>query len=213
MVNNKANIGLVDAHAEGDGGAYHVHILHQEFILYFAALATIHTGVVGQGFDAVHLQQFCNLFGFLAAEAVDDTTLAAVGFDVLNDLLSNIRFRANLVIQVGTVEGGFEQLRIQHTEVLLNVLLHLRRCSGCERHDGAIGYLLNDGAQSAILRTEVVPPFRNTVCFVDGHERDFYAAEKLDVLIFIERFRRDVEQLALSFQDVAFNLIDFCFIE
>ena len=98
-MDDKSHIRLVNAHAKGDGGHDHVNILAQEGVLVGAARLAFHTGMVGQGLDIVqpeHLGQFLHLF---TAQAVNDTRLALVGLDELDDFAVNILgFRTNLII-------------------------------------------------------------------------------------------------------------------
>ena len=47
VVDHEAHIGLVDAHAEGDGSYDHIHILHEELVLVAGALAGVHASVIG----------------------------------------------------------------------------------------------------------------------------------------------------------------------
>jgi hypothetical protein len=57
-VGDEAHVGLVDAHAEGDGGHHHDAVLAQEAVLVAAAHVGVQAGVVGQGAHAllVHSQ-------------------------------------------------------------------------------------------------------------------------------------------------------------
>ena len=55
VMDYESNIGLVDAHAEGDGGHHHIHLLHEECVLMPGAGGRIETRVIGQGLDSVHL--------------------------------------------------------------------------------------------------------------------------------------------------------------
>ena len=47
VVDDETHIGLVDAHAEGDGGHDDVHVLHEEFVLVLGADLVVQSGVVG----------------------------------------------------------------------------------------------------------------------------------------------------------------------
>jgi hypothetical protein len=105
VVDHEAHIGLVDAHAEGDGGHDHVHVLHQEAVLVAGALRGVHAGMVGQGLDAVHHEGLGDLLHLFAAEAIDDAAAAPVLFHEADDLAGHVLLGAHLVMQVGAVES------------------------------------------------------------------------------------------------------------
>ena len=54
---DEAHVGLVDAHAEGDGGDHHHAVLAQEAALVGRAHLRVEAGVVGQGIEAVFDQR------------------------------------------------------------------------------------------------------------------------------------------------------------
>jgi hypothetical protein len=56
-VGDEAHVGLVDAHAEGDGGHHHHALLAQEAVLVAAARVGVQAGVVGQRGDALPFSQ------------------------------------------------------------------------------------------------------------------------------------------------------------
>ncbi len=49
VVNDPADVGFVDAHAEGDGGADDPHLVAQEELLVFRTLGRVEAGVIGPG--------------------------------------------------------------------------------------------------------------------------------------------------------------------
>ena len=54
VVNHEAHVGLVDAHAEGDGGHNHVALLVEERVLVVDAGVLVEAGVVGAGAHVIH---------------------------------------------------------------------------------------------------------------------------------------------------------------
>lgn len=58
----------------------------------------------------------------------------------------------------------------------------------------------------AVLRTEIMPPLRNTVRLVDGVERNLDLAQKRHVILFGERLRSEVEQLGPPLQHIVAHL-------
>ena len=173
----------------------------------------IHAGVVGQGLDAVDRQQFGDLFDFLAAEAVDDTALAGVVLDELDDVPLGIRLVADLVVEVFAVEGILEHAGVQHAEVLLDVGLDFRCGRGRQGDDGSAVDLGDDLADAAVFGAEVVAPLGDAMRFIYRIERDMQLLEQLDVLFFGQRLGRDVEQFGDTGQQIGFHFGDLGLVE
>ena len=109
VVDDEAHVGLVDAHAEGDGGHDDVDVLHQELVLGLSTGVRVETGVVGQGLDLVGTQDLGQLLHLFPRQTVDDAALIGVLLDELDDVLVNVlRLRAHLVVQVRTVKRRLE---------------------------------------------------------------------------------------------------------
>ena len=89
-----AHIWLVDTHTEGDGCNDDIDPFVQEGVLIVGTRLRIHTGVVCQGLDAICYEQLGKLLNLLAAEAVDDATLAIVLLDEADDVVVYIVLRA-----------------------------------------------------------------------------------------------------------------------
>ncbi len=207
VVNHIAHIGFVDTHTEGDRCHNNIDTLHEEVILIRRTRGGIHTGMVGTGFDAVGYEQLGQLLDLLAAQAVDNTALTLVLLDVEDNIVVHIALGADFVVEVRAVERGAEDRRIVHAEVLLDIHLHLggsRRGQGDERR---IADLVDDRADTTILRTEVVTPLRDTVRLVDGVERNLDFTQKGDIVLFRERLGGEVEQLGLAVQDILAHLL------
>ena len=78
QVCHEAHVGLVYAHAEGNGGDDDDTLLTQETRLVVGADIRRQAGVIGQGIEALLLQPVGGLLGFLAGQAVDDTRVLRV---------------------------------------------------------------------------------------------------------------------------------------
>ncbi len=203
-----ADIGLVDAHAEGDRSHDHVDPLHQEVVLIRGARGGVHAGVVGQRLDAVGYQQFGQLLHLLAAQAVDDAALALVLLDEADDVAVDVVFGPDLVVEVRPVEGGLEDRGIAHAQILLDIHLHLRRGGGREGDQRGLADLVDDRADAAVLGAEIMPPLRDAVGLVDGVERNLDLAQKGHVVLLRQRLGSEIEQLGLAVQHVLTHLVD-----
>src|SRR2546429_519558 len=101
MVNNETNIRLVNAHAEGNGGADDLYIFHQELILCGRTNRCLEAGMIRKRTNAVYAERGSNLFYFLPAQAINNSALTLVLPDEFDDLLNGIFFRADFIIQIG----------------------------------------------------------------------------------------------------------------
>ena len=72
VVDDEADVGLVDAHAEGDGGADDADFVAEEEVLVTDAEVGVEAGVVGAGGDAGGVEAVGDGFGGGAGGAVDD---------------------------------------------------------------------------------------------------------------------------------------------
>ena len=209
VVDDEAHVGLVDAHAEGDGGHDDVDFLHQEVILRLCACGGVQSGVVALRLDVVGAQHLGQVFHLLARETVDDAALAGVLLDESHDILVDVLgLLPHLVVEVGAVERRLELLGVDDAQVLLDVGAHLVGGGGGERNHGCRANLVDDGPDAAVLRTEVVAPLRDTVRLVDGIERHFHRAQELHVVLFRQALRRHIEQLGAPAADVGLHLVD-----
>ena len=202
VMDDEPDVGLVDAHAEGDGGDDHLDVLHQEAVLVLRAGFRVQAGVVGEGLDAVDGQQLGQFLHLLAAQAVDDAGLAGVLADEADDVLLGIDLVADLVVEVRAVEGGLEDGGVGDAEVLEDVALDLGRGRRGEGDDRRRLDVLDDGPDLPVFRPEVVAPFGDAVRLVHGVEGDVDLFQEGDVLFLGQGFRRDVQELGDPAQEV-----------
>lgn len=97
-----------------------------------------------------------------------------------------------LIIKVRTVERRFENLSIYHSQIFLDIMLHLWcRCCG-QRNQRSLSYFVDNRANPPVFRSEVMSPFRNTMSFVHCIERNFHRTQKFYIFFFRQRFRRHI---------------------
>ena len=207
---DETHVRLVYAHAEGYGRHYHVHVLAQEAVLVLGPDFRIQAGVVRQGPDVVDAQEGSELLHLLAAQAIYDAGTARMLAYEAHYVLLRIRLVPYFIIEVGPVEGGFEHTCVAYAQILQYVALHLRgrRCrQGDERRRA---YFVNYRTYLAVFRTEVVPPFGDTVGLVYGVEGYLYSLEQGYVLGLRERFRSHVQQLGLPGNEIVLDLLYLC---
>ncbi|OPZ09086.1 MAG: hypothetical protein BWZ08_00699 [candidate division BRC1 bacterium ADurb.BinA292] len=197
-VDHEANVGLVDAHAEGDGGDDDLDAVIDEVLLIAPADVVLQAGMIRGGGDAARAQMVGKLLDLLARQAVDDARLAAVASDELGDLVQEAvagGARLDAVDQVGPVERTDEDLRRRQAELPRDVVADaVRRRRGIgvdgDRREGLL-----ELAQAAVFGPEIVAPLADAVGFVDGEERDARLAQRVEEAIEQQPLRRDVEDL------------------
>ena len=112
VMQDKAHIRLVDAHAKGNGGDDDLGIVADEGFLVAAALVILQPGVIGADRVAVALQIGGQFIHLLAREAVDDAGLVFEALQEARGLDGGIAFGLNFDIQVLAVEAGDELIRL-----------------------------------------------------------------------------------------------------
>ena len=120
-VEHEADIRLVDAHAEGDGGNHDNAVLLQEGVLVARAGGLLHAGVIGERLDAVLTQVFGQFVGLAPRGAIDNAALPRMRFDEIPDLLAAGRFRPHRQPQVRPVEAVDEQGRRTAEKLCQNI--------------------------------------------------------------------------------------------
>ena len=173
IVNHKAHIGLVDAHAKGDGSHNDVDLLHEEVVLRLRASGRVEASMIGSRLDIVGTQHFGQVFNLLARQAINDAALVFVLLDETHDVLVDVLgLWPYLIVKIGAVERALKLNGIDDAQVLLDVRAHLVGSRGRQRNDGSLAYLVDDGPYAPVLRSEVMAPLRNAMSLIDGIERN-----------------------------------------
>lgn len=174
-----ADVGLVDAEAEGDGADKDVNLFAHPAFLIGAAGGGVHLAVIADSGDAVLLEEIDEFTDAGDGGAIDDDVAAAGladGFEDQGVLLGLLGF-ADDVAKIFTAEAGDGFEGIAKRELLDNVVPDLLRGAGGEGGDGEIGNERAEFAELAILGAEIVSPLGDAVGFVDGEERDGHVFE------------------------------------
>ncbi len=62
-MDDEPHVGLVDAHAEGDGRDHHHAVLLEKHVLVARAIGPLHAGVIGERVDPFAAKEVCELLG------------------------------------------------------------------------------------------------------------------------------------------------------
>ena len=77
-MSDKAHIGLIDSHAEGDGGNDNYTLLAEKFALVICSGLRRQTSVVRKGIETLILQPVGDVLCFLSREAIHDASIVRV---------------------------------------------------------------------------------------------------------------------------------------
>ena len=175
---NKAHIRLVDTHTECDGSNNDLTFFHQKSILVLASFLRIHTCMIWQSGDIVHLQNLRERLNLLARHTIYYTGFALHLLDEAHKILVDIfGLWTNFVIQVRTVERALEYGGITDLKILLNILLYFGSSSSGKGDNRCRADLLDKRADISVFGTEIVSPFGNTVRFIDSIEANFHSLQ------------------------------------
>ncbi len=195
-VDDEADVGLVDAHAEGDGGDHHRFVLVEEPVEAVAAERLVEPGVIGARREAVAGEALGQLLGALARAGVDDAgpplarrgqggdaVLAATGLPLRRER------------QLGPGEAGDEGRGLAQAQLRADVLARAGVGGGGDRQPGHAGKDLRQAAEVAVLGPEVVAPLADAMGLVDGDEAKRRGAQPLEGPGLQEPLGREVDQV------------------
>jgi hypothetical protein len=193
-VGDEADIGLVDAHPEGDGRNHHHVFGCDERGLVPGAHFGGETGVIGQDGASARAQLFGELVHLRPGRRIDDPRPGLLG-EKLGELLGSIVAVANEIADVGAVEPGDDQAFVRNAELGEDIgagVLVGGRGQGKARD---VGKHLQQRAQQAVVGAEVVAPFGYAVRFVDCEQADLGAAQQFAEMRLAGAFGGDIEQV------------------
>jgi len=170
VVDHVPGIGLVDPHAERDSGADDPGFAGPEGLLHRIPLGAREAGMVGPGSKALFAEGGGALLGAVPAQAVHDPGFLPVLCGIPQEHRRRVPLLHHPVGEVSAVETAGELPGPHQAELLPDVGPGLRDRRGGEGHDRDLRELLFYERQPAVLGPEVVPPLRDAVGLVDGHE-------------------------------------------
>ena len=173
VVHDQPHVGLVDAHAEGDGRHDDERVVADELFLRLAAQRGVQPGMVGQRGQAHRRQAGRDVLGRLARKAIHDARLAPMLVQQVGEGVDGApAFRAHRVGQVGAVEAGDELPRLRQPQLLGHVAADLfgrRRGQRDERHARQQAAQIDQGT---VVGPELVAPHRDAVRLVHRDQAD-----------------------------------------
>ncbi len=192
-VDDVADVGLVDAHAERNGGDDDFGAIVDEVILIAAAVRVVHAGVIGQGTMAAGLKVGTHFIHIPAADAVDDAGFVGIALDDGFDLAVEIAAGFGFVEQVGPVKRTDQDFGIIEFESFDDIGTDLFGGGGGVGVDPDVGEAGFESVELAVFGAEVVAPHADAMGLVDGDHGERQLAEKLDEPVGDEAFGRHIE--------------------
>ncbi len=200
VVIDVADVGLVDAHAEGDGGDDDGLAGVDEPVLGARAQVGRHACVVGPGREPTFAQSFGDLLGGALERDVDDggsdRALAQLGKQGPVALVGGDGGRQQA--QVGAVKGRPDGALGVDVEGATDVLEDRRGRGRGQGQDPLGTKLAREHGELEVVGAEVVAPLGDAVGLVDREQGDVDAGERGPEALVVEALRGDVEQLGLA---------------
>ena len=201
-VNHGADVGLVDAHAEGDGGHDDLQFAGLKGGLHALAGRRIKARVVSRRGNARRDSSVGQLLGSFARGGVDDgRTPRRIGQQAA-DRLRPLRHGKldHLNGQIVAPEAVDELGRLHHPQLRQNVGLHRRRGRGRQRQHRRRTQRGQVLAQHPVIGAEVVAPLRDAMRLVDGDQRRLALGQHLAEARNPQPLRRNEEELQRALQ-------------
>ena len=209
VVDDPADVGLIDAHAEGDGSADDSDFIAEEEVLVSGPDVGIESGVVGAGGYAGGFEAVGERFGTGAGSAVDDAGVVGSGFEEVLKLLEGVFLGGDAVEEVWSVEAGDEVFGLAEAEVAGDIGSDFFGGGGGKGHDGRIWEEFTEVKELAVFRSEVVSPFGHAVGFIDGEGFDVPGLEVFAPIVEDETFGGGVEEAVMAFMEEAHSAAVF----
>ncbi len=176
---DKAHIGLVDTHTEGDGGHHDHTVFAQKAVLIRLAHPAVQPGVVGQGIDAGIHQCLRHVLHPFARLAVDDSGVALVlALDEAQQLLHGLALLDDGVADVGAVKAADKGAGVLQLQAFQDVVAGQRVGRGGQRHARHARKALVQHRQRPVFGTEVVAPLADAVRLVNRKQAQLVALKQ-----------------------------------
>ena len=195
VVDDAADVGLVDAHAKRDGGGDDGRFARHEGLLAGGAGFIAEPGVVGPGGNVVALEEGGQGLGGFLLGPVDDGGGGGIFAEAFEEGPAFVRFQAggDPELQIGAMERELGVIGFRDLEVASDVGGHFRSSGGGEGEDAGDPEIARKLGELEVVRTKVVSPLRDAVRFIDGEKRNVRAGEPVPEVLVGEPFRSDVE--------------------
>ena len=200
VVNDPADIGLVDAHAKGDGGDDAVESAGHEVVLDLAAQGGIQPRMIGTGADADGLQLIGALLRTLLQGDVDDGGGCGIAAQFVTQptIAGTAGQRNDGEIQIGAIETCHHQILGLDGKFGLHVCHDRRGGGGGEQQYLGNGEIAAMVRQLQVVGPKVVAPFRDAVRLVHHQQGERHLGDEAAKALVLEALHRDHQDLELA---------------
>jgi hypothetical protein len=180
-----AHVGLVDAHPERVRRDDDLRLAVDELPLRLVTLGPLQRAVV-MGRGARGCDRRAELLGSPSSRHVDDAAPRHRRRGLHDGVVTIARLDEppHRQVDVRAVEAADDNRRVAQRELADDVLTHRRRCRRGECEHARVTEVVDESAEVAVGRTEVVPPRADAVRLVDDHQRRTRSPHRLERLSF-----------------------------
>jgi hypothetical protein len=172
QVGHEADIGLVDAHAEGGRGHDHLELVPVEAPLGLLAGGRLHAGVIGDRGHASLAEGLRDLLSLTLGGHIHDARLGRLHHPIqqVGELGVLLGDRADGQADVGPVKAPHQHHRVAHVEPLDDLGADRRRGRGGQGQHPRVPQLVGQRAHPQVLGAELVAPGADAVRLVDHQQ-------------------------------------------
>ena len=192
---DKAHVGLVDPHSEGDCCHDHDVFAGNKGRLIGGADLRIEPGVIGQhGASGSRAELFGQLLDLAAGRRIDDPRTWLLGHQIAQ-LPQAIVAVEDGITDVGPVKPGDNQAIGGNTQLRHDIGAGLRVRRGGQRQTRNLRKGIHQGPQQPVIGAEIMAPFRHTMRLVDREQRDRCGAQQFAEMGLAGAFGGDIEEI------------------
>ncbi len=195
-MNHRAHGRLVDAQSKRDCADQHSHLVRHPALLILPAHRRFHLRVIRNRPETFFLQALnCFLDASNGWRIHDHATLGVMPQRAQQQLHLCVRIAlARDVAQILAVETGDVQIGFAQLQLFQNVVTNLLGGTGRKTRNRQIRKSRAQTAQLAVVRAELMSPFRDTVRFVDREKSHWHLAQPIKRIPPRQPLRRKIKQ-------------------
>ena len=191
-----ADVGFVDAHAEGVGGNDHQGPVVLEILLGLLPFFLAHACMIPGCRDPFAAQAVIQIVHILSGGTVDDAAVIWMIFQEPENPGILVLGMFHPEIQIGPVEPGDQDPGMMQFQALEDVFPHLFRGGRCEgAHHRPLRKEFQEIQDPGVTGTEVLSPLRDAMGFVHGHHGDIRLFGKIPEQLSFQSLRCHIDHL------------------
>ena len=210
VVDHEADVGFVDAHAEGVGGHHYGLSVIEEVLLIDRPLLFIQTRMVAGGIVAPVLEEIADSLHIFPGCAVDNAAFALSGgqkpqqFPVLTLRMPDFE------IQIRPVKACDAAQRVLQLQQPPDILLHLFGGSGrIGTHHRPLGQSLDKLHDPKVAGPEILAPLGDAVGFIHRNKGNGHFFRKGGKTLAVQPLRRHIQDLDIAHIEIAVHIFRF----